>query len=191
MEQDLKNAIKESEKIKRRQEKIERTIILLSGLLTIIMFSVIGISIYSDKGESISEPEINIVAKKDQKIDKETPLKEETVKKEAVKPTEKNIKNKVIAKEKKIETSKQKKKTLPIKQKKVEVSKKLSGYYIQAGAFSSKKRAESFLKTLNLKNAFISKEGKLYKVLIGSFKNRKEAYKFLKEKNIKGFVKKL
>ncbi|WP_457626082.1 SPOR domain-containing protein [Persephonella sp.] len=206
MDQDLKDTIKKLEEAKSKQEKIERIIILLSGLLIVIIFSIIGINVYSGKEETISEPEINIVAKQ-KEIEKSPPLVEkpaqEKEKKEikAVQPeksaektektkTEQKIVKAVPEAEKKI---KKKEKAQPKAQPKKKVAKNPfpSGYYIQAGAFSTKKKAEKLLKKLNLQNAKIRKEGELYKVLIGNFKNRKEAYRFMKEKNIKGFVRKI
>jgi len=210
MDQDLKDTIKKLEEAKSKQEKIERIIILLSGLLIVIIFSIIGINVYSGKEETISEPEINIVAKQ-KEIEKSPPPVEkpaqEKEKKEikAVQPeksaekaektkTEQKIVKVLPEAEKKI---KKKEKAQPKAQPQKKEQKKVvknpfpSGYYIQAGAFSTKKKAEKLLKKLNLQNAKIRKEGELYKVLIGNFKNRKEAYRFMKEKNIKGFVRKI
>ncbi|SNZ10163.1 Cell division protein DedD (protein involved in septation) [Persephonella hydrogeniphila] len=220
MDKDLKDTIKKLEEAKSKQEKIERIIILLSGLLIVIIFSIIGINVYSGKEETISEPEINIIAKQ-KKEEKNTPPAEKTVpkveKKEDIKSPEQPVKAEKVIEEKKVEKPKtvQEKISTPLKtekkvaektpekaskkteekpkkeQKKVAKNPFPSGYYIQAGAFSTKKKAEKLLKKLNMPNAKIRKEGELYKVLIGSFKNRKEAYRFMKEKNIKGFVRKI
>jgi len=192
MDQDFKNAIKKLEEAKRKQERTERMIIFLSGLLVVIIFSIIGINIYSGSEETISEPEINIVAEEAQPVSAEKkqsatiPSQREKIKEKEIIQKPKNEieqphgEKTTIKKEKKLEKKEPPKKTiLP------------SGYYIQTGAFSTRKKAERLLKKLNLTNAYVRKEGELYKVLIGNFKNRKEAYRFMKEKNIKGFIRKL
>ncbi|WP_456464946.1 SPOR domain-containing protein [Persephonella sp.] len=201
MDQDLKDTIKKLEEAKSKQEKIERIIILLSGLLIVIIFSIIGINIYSDKEETVSEPEINIVAKdKPQKKDEE---KKQEKQKELI--TQQEQPPKQISKEKKENISstnknketplkkeeKNKNTTQAIKSQKKTVPSFRSGYYIQAGAFTTRKKAQKLLETLKIPNAKIRKEGQLYKVLIGEFKNRKEAYNFMKKIGIKGFIRKI
>jgi len=208
MEPDLKDTIKKLEEAKNRQEKIERMIILLSGFLVIIIFSIIGINIYTDKEETVSEPEVTIVSKevkKTQLISEETvPPPSPTLPKTSVTDsgtTKENVKTEKKTEVKKSQISQrddtEKKEigetTDKIKNQ-INTTKKTSfpsGFYIQVGAFSSKKKAEKFIQEINLKNAQIKKEGELYKILIGSFKNKKEAYSFMKEKNIKGFIRKL
>lgn len=64
MDKDLKDTIRKIEEAKKKQERLEKTIIILSGILIIIVFTVIGINLYSGKGEKVSEPEINIVDEK-------------------------------------------------------------------------------------------------------------------------------
>ena len=196
MDQDLKDTIKKLEEAKSKQEKIERVIILLSGLLIVIIFSIIGINVYSDKEETISEPEINIVAK--DKTEEKPQVKsiiqqkqpEQTYKEEKQsisKKKEETAHKKEIKAVTKTEVAK---KSEEISQKKTTPSFK-SGYYIQAGAFTTRKKAEKLLKMLKIPNAKIRKEGQLYKVLIGEFKNRKEAYSFMKKIGIKGFIRKI
>ncbi|WP_457634595.1 SPOR domain-containing protein [Persephonella sp.] len=210
MDQDLKDTIKKLEEAKSKQEKIERIIILLSGLLIIIIFSIIGINIYSNKEETVSEPEINIVAKNE--TEKETQKKSETqleqkqtdkqpekvpqkVEKQNTPPPKPEVKKQPETNTKLTANKTEKKEEKPVKTVKEEKKKAVppfkSGYYIQAGAFTTRKKAEKLLNTLNLKNARIRKEGQLYKVLIGEFKNRKEAYSFMKKIGIKGFIRKI
>ncbi|WP_457641551.1 SPOR domain-containing protein [Persephonella sp.] len=222
MDHDLKDTIKKLEEAKTKQERIERIIIILSGLLIIVIFSVIGINIYSGKDETISEPEIDIVAEKtlnsipkDELIPEEKPTlhknisqlekEKKTVEKKTENPataktenktteTKKTTKNKP-AKETKItkqeksqekKTVKKEKKTLPTVK-----TPEAGFYYIQLGAFSSRKKAEKFTKSLKSKNIYIINEKGLYKVLLGKFKSRKDAYKYMREKDIKGFVRKI
>ncbi len=205
MDQDLKDTIKKLEEAKSKQEKIERVIILLSGLLIVIIFSIIGINIYSDRNETISEPEINIVAKHETKKEfekkSETYLEQKQTDQQPQKLEKKNIPSKQEVKKQpeintKLITNKtEKKEEKPVKtvkeEKKKAISSFKSGYYIQAGAFTTRKKAEKLLKTLKITNAKIRKEGQLYKVLIGEFKNRKEAYSFMKKIGIKGFIRKI
>jgi len=214
MDQDLKDALKKLEEAKNRQERIERIIILLSGLLIIVIFSIIGINIYSGKEETVSEPEVNIIAKEEkaEEPSKKQPAKpvaeppknvkqeKTTSRKETNKKTKEQVSHKSKEKKVKVNQKGQKKPEKIAKAKKPQNKPKKtasvkttvpSGYYIQAGAFSTRKKAEKLLKKLNLPNALIRKEGNLYKVIIGSFKNRKEAYRFMKQKNIKGFIRKI
>ncbi len=210
MEPDLKDTIKKLEEAKNKQEKIERIIILLSGLLVIVIFSIIGINIYTDREETVSEPEITIVSKEIKKTEPlaetktqpvapvkavevpATPEKEETIHKpENTTKAEKSA----TAQKTDTRTEKAKENKKPAESKKsdrkTEKPAFVHGFYIQIGAFSSRKKAEKLVKDLQIKNAFIRKEGELYKVMIGSFKNKKEAYNFMKSNKIKGFIRKL
>jgi len=202
MDQDLKDTIKKLEEAKSKQEKIERIIILLSGLLIVIIFSIIGINIYSNREETISEPEINIIANSQPS---ETPLKKTDIQQkqqpEVSITTKEKDQTPPVKKEKEEEKKEAKSSQKPVATKKVQKEKPpaqkekaqsfRSGYYIQAGAFTTRKKAEKLLKALNIPNAKIRKEGQLYKVLIGDFKNRKEAYSFMKKMGIKGFIRKI
>ncbi|MBK3332724.1 SPOR domain-containing protein [Persephonella atlantica] len=189
MEPDLKDTIKKLEEAKSRQEKIERIIILLSGLLIVIIFSIIGINIYTDREETVSEPEITIISQEVKKTEV-TPKETKSVMLPQTPPPQVQKETAVQAKK---QTELEKKEEVKEKKKTVKIDKPSSihGFYIQVGAFSSKKKAERLVKNLRMKNVFIRKEGELYKVMIGSFKNKKEAYNFMKAKNIKGFIRKI
>ncbi|WP_457623543.1 SPOR domain-containing protein [Persephonella sp.] len=208
MDQDLKDTIKKLEEAKTKQERIEKIIIILSGLLIIVIFSVIGINIYSGKNETISEPEIDIVAERTpDKVKNEIPLHQnitetkesEKYKKEQEKTEKKEVKQtQTQNKEKKPEEVEKPVKKEKIVQKKPEPVKKASPstppkgyYYIQLGAFSSEKKAKKYVSDLKKKNVYIIKEKGLYKVLLGRFKTSKEAYKYLRDNDMKGFVRKL
>jgi cell division septation protein DedD len=208
MDQDLKDTIKKLEEAKTKQEKIEKIIIILSGLLIIVIFSVIGINIYSGKNETISEPEIDIIAERTPKNPEEDlPLHKNFIE---TKPadTKNELKKSEIQKKETIQekdnkkintTQKQENSAKTVNNKKSEKKKtekkiihpQKGFYYIQMGAFSSRKKAEKFVSSLNLKNIYIIEEKGLHKVLLGKFKNRKEAYRFMREKDLKGFVRKL
>ena len=61
MDNDLKESMKKIEEAKRRQEKIERIIILLSGFFAVLIFAIVGINIYYSGGdETVSKPQVII-----------------------------------------------------------------------------------------------------------------------------------
>ncbi|NPA54411.1 MAG: hypothetical protein GXO21_07060 [Aquificae bacterium] len=91
MDKDLKDTIRKLEEAKRRQEKLEKTIIILSGLLIVIVFTVIGINLYSGKNEKISEPEINIINEKSPDIAKINKEETANVVQKGILPTTSNI----------------------------------------------------------------------------------------------------
>ncbi|NPA58251.1 MAG: hypothetical protein GXN94_03030 [Aquificae bacterium] len=209
MEQDLKDTIKRLEEAKQKQEKAERIIILLTGLLIVVVFSIIGINLYSSMEETVSEPEVEIVGKEEIPPVKTVEVEEAVAPVPEVLPVEKQVEEKPVQKEKPVaekpankvvEKPKPQPQPKPKPQPKAEVKPKpktgvkivspssLSGIYVQVGAFSTGKKAEKAVKELKLPNAVILKEDRLYKVLVGSFKNRKEAFQFLEKKNIKGFI---
>ncbi len=148
MDKDLKDTIRKLEEAKRKQERLEKTIIILSGLLIIIVFTVIGINLYSGKNEKISEPEINIVNEKPPKpvekepekvladagksnqkpksIEEAVKKKEQEKKKEKVAEKKKNSNNSITGKEerKKVQAEKKEKPKVVIKKKPEKIKKK-------------------------------------------------------------------
>jgi cell division protein FtsN len=63
------------------------------------------------------------------------------------------------------------------------------GFSIQAGAFSTREKAET--EKAKYSNVYIVEESGLYKVLVGKFKTEKEARDYQREHNIKGFIKRV
>ncbi|NPA52709.1 MAG: SPOR domain-containing protein [Aquificae bacterium] len=173
MERDIKHTIKNLESKRKKIEKIEKIILFLSGIILIIIFSIIGLNIYSGIGQKVSEPEIEVISGK-----KLEPKKEVIIQKPKDKKVE-QTQNKT-QKEQPTPHPRTKPKAIPS-----------SFYTIQVGAFKTKTNAEKFIKEKNLKDAFIVHDQKLYKVMVGKFKTKKEAFVYLKKNKIKGFVKKL
>ncbi len=81
MDRDLKDSLKKIEEKKSRYEKTERLILILSGLVSVLIFAIIGLNVYTGLNTKISEPEVVL---------SEEPKKPEpVVKKEELKPTDK------------------------------------------------------------------------------------------------------
>ena len=203
MEKDIKDAVKKLEAKRKKIEKTEKIILFLSGIILIVIFSIIGLNIYSGMGQKVSEPEIEVVSGKKlepekeiliednlakeehkEKIQIEANLKDKSVKevegKEDIKkPQEKPVQQKISAEKK------------PLQKQTKEEEKITSFYTIQVGAFKTKSNAQKFINKNKLENAFIYYDNSLYKVMVGKFKTKKEAFKYLRENSIKGFVRKI
>jgi len=210
MENDLKDSIKKIEEIKKKQEKIEKIIIIVAGIFAVLIFLVIGVNIYYSGGnEPVSQPKVvledevqtNVVEyKPENQIKADTTLPKQNLqeKQQEIKDTKKQqTQTKTVEKEKKqkeknqnasktVEETKKQKQTKSVKPAKT----KQFYYTVQVGAFTSKKRAIEYLNSLKLKGKVVEKNG-IYRVLIGEFDSYKEAYKFMKEHSLKGFVRKV
>jgi cell division septation protein DedD len=213
MENDIKDTVKKLEEAKKRQEKIERILLLSAGLLIILVFAFIGINIYyKDSKEKVSEPKIvinnvpapseNVAKKPVEEIAKPTENKSNLQKSESnqqnVKESQNSKNNTNVAtiskQETKVKQKVEKEEKKPEKKVYSKERKSLKSgniyYTIQVGAFKSKENAEKFLKANKL-NGFIKDEAGIYRVFIGKFKSYKEASAYLKKLPVKGFIRKI
>ncbi|HEV09062.1 MAG TPA: SPOR domain-containing protein, partial [Sulfurihydrogenibium azorense] len=60
-DKDLKSAVKQLKK-KKKRETLERIIIFLSGLLLTLVFIAVGLNYYSKSDKTVSEPQVKVVA---------------------------------------------------------------------------------------------------------------------------------
>ena len=196
MENDIKDTVKKLEEAKRKQEKIERIIILLSGFLVILISAIIGINIYYKGGEEkVSQPEIVIADEENAPVsleNKNQALKEEVKKELSINKNKpkitQNIKetsktdNKQIAK---IDTKGNKQNTSTSKPE-----KKVS----QVKTIKEKKKVQNIQKlekqkVVKKKTTQNVKKAVFYSVQVGAFKSKENAQKFLKKLKLKGFIK--
>ncbi len=182
MDKDLKDTIRKLEEAKRRQERLEKTIIILSGILIIIVFTVIGINIYSGKEEKVSQPEINIVSDKTPEVAKvvETEKKNEPVKQEKkeekTKP-EKPKQEKQLAKAKQ-NTQQQKKQPVPnVLKPKKEQKQKVEKKIVKKVESKPVKKVEK-PKVVKKHNKVIATTQKgFYYIQVGAFSSKENAEK--------------
>ncbi len=196
MENDIKDTVKKLEEAKKRQEKIERIIILLSGFLVILISAIIGINIYYKGGEEkVSQPEIVIADEENAQVsleNKNQALKEEVKKELSI---DKN-KPKIIQNIK--ETSKSNNKQT------AQIEKKENKQNISANKPEKKvsqvketkekkqvKKEQELEKAKAAKKKVTQKVQKIvfYSVQVGAFKSKENAQKFIKKLKLKGFIK--
>ncbi len=205
MDKDLKDTIRKLEEAKKKQERLEKTIIILSGLLIIIVFTVIGINLYSGKDEKVSEPEINIVnektpevIKKEEKIAQGT--QKAAVSTKLIQPAENTAKNQVKEKkETNIQIQKTKEKITVTNQTKKEDKKQGKVVIVKKPEKVEKKPAKTYKGEIKPakkeeKKKVVKKEEKkvekatvqkgYYYIQVGAFSSKQNAEKAKKKYKI-------
>ncbi len=176
MDKDLKDTIRKLEEAKKKQEKLEKTIIILSGILIIIVFTVIGVNLYSGKEEKVSQPEINIVNEKPAETKKPVEEKKESKQVEIAKKPEQKVEekkeNKQIKKEapKKVEAKTVQK---PVSEKKTAEKK------IEKTEKKVVKKVQKEKKTVEkqTKHKVATAQKGYYYIQLGAFSQKKNAEK--------------
>lgn len=187
MENDLKDSIKKIEEIKKRQEKIEKVIIIVAGIFAVLIFLVIGVNIYYSGGdEPVSQPEvvledkvqINVLEyKSENQITTATALQNPQEKQQEIKDTkkdkkqekpDKSLNTKEQTQDKTLEQERKQKEKHQNTLKTVEKTKK-------------QKQETEPVKPVKTKQFY-------YTVQVGAFASKKRAIEYLNSLKLKGKV---
>ena len=209
MDNDLKDSIKKIEEVKKRQEKIEKLIILLAGIFALLIFAVVGVNIYYSGKEQVSEPKVVVANEKvnatytappqetspvettkavlqpkteEKKL--QQPKKEKIAKQNNKKP-EKPKEQKVVKASLKKENPKKAHKekvaiTKEVKQKKENTPTKPKAVLVKP---TKKEQHQKEHKKSYAK-------GYIYTIQVGAFSSQEKAVKFLKSLGLRGFIQK-
>ena len=193
MENDIKDTVKKLEEAKRKQEKIERIIILLSGFFVILISAIIGINIYYKGGEEkVSQPEIVIADEESKPKNENLALKKEVKKELSIDKNKhqasQNIKEKSKADSKKVAKIEKKENS---QSSSVNKPEKKASEVRQKKEKKQDKKAKSKEKPKTVKKKAVKKVQKVafYSVQLGAFKSKENAEKFLKKLKVNGFIK--
>ncbi len=208
MDNDLKDSIKKIEEVKKRQEKIEKLIILLAGIFALLIFAVVGVNIYYSGKEQVSEPKVvvenekvnatytappqetspvettkAILQPKMEEKKAEQPKKEEIAKqnnKKPEKPKEQKVVKTLPQKENPKKTHKEKVATQKEVKQKAEKPVKPKAVAIKPT------KKEQHPKEYKRSYA----KGYIYTIQVGAFSSQEKAVKFLKSLGLRGFIQK-
>ena len=198
MDNDLKDSIKKIEEVKKRQEKIEKLIILLAGIFALLIFAIVGINIYYSGKEQVSEPKVviedekatatytaqpqpaqepvkavNTVLENKQELQKEE--KQKSVKKE-------QPQNKAEKPKEKVESSKKQEKTKTTQTKVAKTEFKHEKPKVKVASTAPSNTPEKTQPQKSYTKSYI------YTIQVGAFSSEEKAEKFLKSLGHRGFI---